>query len=170
MKVGDNTIVTLEYVLMDNSGEILESSKEDGEYEYLHGIGEMLPGVEKVLIGLEKGASIDIVIPPEEGFGIKSEEMIFEVDKDIFPEETVFEKGMEFDIEDDDGENIITIVELRGEKVLIDKNHPLAGETLKVQAEILDVRKAEDWEIEHWGHHHHHEGCDHDHDHEHCDN
>ena len=161
MKVGDNTIVTLEYILMDNSGEILESSKEDGEYEYLHGIGEMLPGVEKVLFGLEKGASINIVVPPEEGFGIKSEELIFEIDKNIFPEETVLEKGMEFDIEDEDGENTITIVELRGEKVLIDKNHPLAGETLKVQAEIIDVRKAEDWEIKHWGHHHHHEGCDH---------
>lgn len=162
MKVDKNTIVTLEYILMDSSGEILESSKEDGEYEYLHGIGEMLPGVEKALTGLEKGGSIDIIVPPEEGFGIKSEEMIFEIDKNTFPEEAVLEKGMEFDIEDDDGENIITIVELRDEKVLIDKNHPLAGETLKVQAEILDVRKAEDWEIEHWGHHHEaHEHCDH---------
>ena len=161
MKVSENTIIMLEYILMDNSGEILESSKEDGEYEYLHGIGEMLPGVEKALLGLEKGGSIDIIIPPEEGFGIKSEEMIFEIDKNIFPEEAILEKGMEFDVEDDDGESIITVIELRGEKVLIDKNHPLAGETLRVQAEIIDVRKAEDWEIEHWGHHN--KGCDDDH-------
>ena len=115
--------------------------------------------LEKALSGLEKGASIDIVVPPEEGFGFKSEEMIFEIDKDMFPEGSILEKGMEFDVDDDDGENIITVVELRGEKVLIDKNHPLAGETLKVQAKVLDVRKAMAWEIEHWGHSH----GDHDH-------
>ncbi|MCK5153791.1 MAG: peptidylprolyl isomerase [Spirochaetales bacterium] len=164
MKVIKNSIVTLEYVMMDHSGEVLESSKVDGEYDYLHGIGEMLPGVEKALSGLEKGDKIDIVIPPEDGFGIKKEDFILEVDKDIFPEETILEAGMEFDVEDEDGDNIITILELRGEKVLVDKNHPLAGETLKVQAKILDVRMAEDWEIEHWGHNHEaHEHCDHDH-------
>ncbi len=162
MKVGDNTIVTLEYTLLDHSGEILESSKEDGEYEYLHGIGEMLPGVERALSGLEKGASIDIIVPPEDGFGIRSEDMVFEIDKNTFPEEASLEVGMEFDVEDDDGESIITVIELRGDKVLIDKNHPLAGETLRVQAEILDVKMAEDWEIEYWDHHRH-EDSDHGH-------
>lgn len=162
MKVVKNSIVKLEYIMMDHSGEILESSKIDGEYDYLHGIGEMLPGVEKALSGLEKGDSIDIVIPPEDGFGIKNDEFIFEVDKSIFPEETDLEPEMEFDVEDEDGANIITVLELRGDKVLVDKNHPLAGETLKVQAKILDVRIAEDWEIEHWGHDHgDHEHCDH---------
>ncbi len=162
MKVVKNSIVTLEYVMMDHSGEILESSKTDGEYDYLHGTGEMLPGVEKVLTGLEKGNSIDIVIPPEDGFGIKNDEFIFEVEKSIFPEDTVLEPDMEFDVEDEDGANIITVLELRGDKVLVDKNHPLAGETLKVQATILDVRMAENWEIEHWGHDHgDHEHCDH---------
>ena len=162
MKVGKNSIVTIEYVMMDNSGEILESSKEDGVYDYLHGIGEMLPGVEKALSGLEKGDSIDIIVPPEDGFGIKNDEFIFEVDKEIFPEDTSLEAGMEFDVEDEDGDNIITVLELRGDKVLVDKNHPLAGETLKVEAKILDIRMAEDWEIEHWGHNHeNHEHCDH---------
>jgi len=162
MKVMKNTIVTLEYVMMDHSGEVLESSKEDGEYDYLHGIGEMLPGVEKALSGLEKGASIDIIVPPEDGFGIKKDEFILEVDKDIFPRDTVLAPDMEFDVEDEDGADIITILELRGDKVLVDKNHPLAGETLKVQAKILDVRMAEDWEIKHWGHDHgDHDHCDH---------
>jgi len=162
MKVTKNSIVNIEYVMMDNTGEILESSKIDGEYEYLHGIGDMLPGVEKALEGLEKGASIDIVIPPEDGFGIKKEENVQEISKNDFPEGTDLEEGMEFDIEDEDGDAIITIVELRGDKVLVDKNHPLAGETLKVQAKILDIRMAEDWEIEHWGHDHEdHEHCDH---------
>ena len=166
MKVGKNSIVTIEYVMMDISGEILESSKEDGKYEYLHGIGEMLPGVEKALEGKEKGASIDIVIPPEDGFGIKKKELIQKINKDIFPEGTVFEKGMEFDVEDEDGDSIITILDIMDDKVLIDKNHPLAGETLKVKAEIIDVKLAEDWEIEYWGHNHEghdHENCDHDH-------
>jgi len=162
MKVTKNSIVTLEYVLMDSTGEVLESSKVDGEYDYLHGIGEMLPGVEKALNGLEKGAKIDIVIPPEDGFGIKNEDLIVEVEKDIFPEDSVLETGVEFDVEDEDGDNIITILEVRGDKVLVDKNHPLAGETLRVKAEIIDIRMAEDWEIEHWGHHHEeHEHCDH---------
>lgn len=165
MKVTKNSIVNIEYVMMDSTGEILESSKIDGEYEYLHGIGEMLPGVEKALEGLEKGAAIDIVIPPEDGFGIKKEENIQEISKKDFPEGIDLEEGMEFDIEDEDGDAIITIVELRGDNVLVDKNHPLAGETLKVKAEILNIRMAEDWEIEHWGHHHEdhdHENCDHD--------
>ncbi|RKX81404.1 MAG: peptidylprolyl isomerase [Spirochaetes bacterium] len=162
MKVTKNSIVTLEYVLMDSIGEVLESSKVDGEYDYLHGIGEMLPGVEKALNGLEKGAKIDIVISPEDGFGIKNEDLIIEVEKDIFPEDSVLETGVEFDVEDEDGDNIITILEVRGDKVLVDKNHPLAGETLRVKAEIINIRMAEDWEIEHWGHHHEeHEHCDH---------
>ncbi len=154
MKVINNSVVTLEYVLMDSTGEVLESSKVDGEYDYLHGVGEMLPGVEKALTGLEKGAEIDIVISPGDGFGIRSEELIFEIEKDIFPKDSALEEGMEFDVEDEDGDNIITILEVRGDKVLIDKNHPLAGETLRVKAEIIDIRLAEDWEIEHWGHHH----------------
>ncbi|MEA1911303.1 MAG: peptidylprolyl isomerase [Spirochaetota bacterium] len=162
MKVIKNSIVKIEYVMMDHSGEILESSKIDGEYEYLHGIGEMLPGVEKALEGLEKGASIDIVIPPEDGFGVKNDEYVEEIDKSNFPEGADLEKGMEFDVEDEDGEAIITIVEVKGDMVLVDKNHPLAGETLKVQATILDVRMAEDWEIKHWGHNHEaNEDCDH---------
>lgn len=164
MKVTKNSIVTLEYVLMDDKGEVLESSNVDGDYDYLHGIGEMLPGVEKALDGLEKGARIDIVVPPEEGFGIKNDDLIVEIEKEIFPEDSVLEAGMEFDVEDEDGDNIITIIELRGNKVLVDKNHPLAGETLRVKAEITEVRMAEDWELEHWGHHHDdHEHCEHDH-------
>ena len=162
MKVGKNTIVKLEYTLMDHTGEVLESSELDGEYEYLHGIGEMLPGVEKALSGLEKGAAIDIVIPPEDGFGTVNKDLLLEIDKSSFPEDLVLEKGMEFDVEDEDGENIITVVELKGDKVLVDKNHPLAGETLKVKAEIIDIRKADDSEIEHWGHHDH-SNCDHNH-------
>jgi FKBP-type peptidyl-prolyl cis-trans isomerase SlyD len=173
MKVSKNTIVTIEYIMKNESGEVFESSKVDGEYEYLHGIGDMLPGVEKVLEGREKGATIDIVITPEDGFGLKKKELIQEIDKNIFPEGTVFEKGMEFDVEDEDGDSIITILDVMDDKVLIDKNHPLAGETLKVQAEIIDVRMAEDWEIEHWGHNHEghdHENCDHENcDHENCD-
>jgi len=169
MKVIKNSIVTLEYVLMDSKSEVLESSKVDGEYDYLHGIGEMLPGVEKALNGLEKGAKIDIVISPEDGFGVKNKDLILEIEKDIFPEDSVLEEGMEFDVEDEDGDNIITILEVRGDKVRVDKNHPLAGETLRVKAEIIDIRLAEDWEIEHWGYHHYegeghdHEHCDHDH-------
>ena len=164
MKVTKNSIVTLEYILMDDKGEVLESSSVDGEYDYLHGIGEMLPGVEKALSGLEKGAKIDIVIPPEDGFGIKNEDLVVEIEKEIFPEDSVLEAGMEFDVEDEDGDNIITIIELRGNKVLVDKNHPLAGETLRVKAEITDIRMAEDWEVAHWGHHHDdHDHCEHDH-------
>jgi len=163
MKVTKNSIVKIEYAMMDNTGKVLESSKIDGEYEYLHGIGEMLPGVEKALEGLEKGASIDIVVPPEDGFGIKQDEYIEEIDKKDFPEDSELEKGMEFDIEDEDGDAIITIIEVKEDTVIVDKNHPLAGETLKVKAEILDIRMAEDWEIKHWGHDHEdHENCDHD--------
>ena len=164
MKIGENKVVTLEYALMKDSGEVIESSKEDGSYEYIYGTGDMLPGVEKALLGLTKGDYIDITIPPEEGFGIRDESLIEEIDIDQFPDGAEIEEGMEFDVEDEDGEGIITILERTGNSVKVDSNHPLSGKTLKVTATVIDVREADPSEIahNHTHHHHDHEECDHD--------
>ncbi len=164
MKIGKNKVVTLEYTLMKDSGEIIESSKEDGSYEYIYGTGDMLPGVEKALLGLQKGEQIDITIPPEEGFGLRDENLIEEIDVDQFPDGAEIEEGMEFDVEDEDGESIITILERTGNRVKVDSNHPLAGKILKVTATVIDVREADPSEIAHHHAHHHHDHgeCDHD--------
>ncbi len=159
MKIEKNKIITLDYILMKDSGEVIESSKEDGSYEYIYGSGDMLPGVEKALLGLQKGDSIDILVPPEEGFGIRDENLIEEIEADQFPEGSEIEKGMEFDVEDEDGEGIITILEQKGNMVIVDSNHPLAGKTLKVTATVINIR---DGELSEHEHHHDHGDCNHD--------
>ena len=155
MKVEKDYIITIQYILKDEAGQLGDTSTGEEPLEYLHGHGLMLPGVEKALGGKSKGESVAVWIDPEEGFGKRNEENIIELSRLDFEGNPEIESGMEFDIEDDDGEGIITVLSVDGDTVLVDRNHPLAGKKLYVEAEIIDIKKAEKWEIEGWKHHTH---------------
>ena len=155
MRVEKDNIITIHYTIKDENDEIVDSSLHEEPLEYLHGHSVMLPGLEKALAGKLEGDSIALWIEPAEGFGEKEADSIIELDRQDFEVGADIEPGMEFDVEDEDGEGIITVLSVDGDKVLADRNHPLAGKKLYVEAEIVHIKKAEDWEIEGWKHHTH---------------
>ncbi len=158
--VAKNTVVTIVYRLISRDGEILEESEEP--HSYLHGgYGNVFEAVESALEGKAVGDTIDIVMEPEEAFGEYDEELVRVEERSVFPEG--IEIGMQFEGQGEiSGEvNIFTITDIADDKVVVDGNHPLAGQSLNFHCKITDVRAADPHEIEHGhahgahGHHHH---------------
>jgi len=169
-----NAHVTLDYVLKDDGGEVLDESQgEDGEpIEYVHGYGMLVPGLEAALAGMKVGEAKDIVVSAEEGFGERDEELMLEIDREEFPDPKVVKDGDEFVAESPDGDEVVMrVVEVRDDVVVVDANHPLAGVTLHYSVKVRTIRAATPEEVEEAAaeldeaHEHvHGPDCDHDHD------
>ena len=148
--IQSNARVVLEYTLKDEKGEVLDSSDaEDGEpITYVHGYGMLVPGLEAALDGLEVGASKDVTVSPEEGFGERDDELVLEIDRGDFPEPKNVKVGDEVVAESPDGEEVpMRVVEVKDETVVVDANHPLAGVTLRYAVKVKEVAQASDEEI-----------------------
>lgn len=150
-KIAPNSRVVLDYTLRDSDDDLVDASDaEDGEpIIYVHGYGMLVPGLEKALTGLEVGERKEIVVPPEEGFGERDEELVLEVDRAEMPRPDAVELGDELVAESPDGdEAVMRVVEIKDDAVVLDGNHPLAGETLRYSIHVREVRPATDEEIE----------------------
>ncbi len=148
--IAPNAHVTLDYVLKDAEGEVLDASDgDDGEpIEYVHGYGMLVPGLEAGLAGLRIGEEREILVPADEGYGERDEELVMEVDRSDFPEPSKVAEGDEFVAESPDGDEVVMrVVELRNDSVVVDANHPLAGVALHYSVKVLTVRPATDAEI-----------------------
>jgi FKBP-type peptidyl-prolyl cis-trans isomerase SlyD len=171
--VQPNSYVTVDYVLTDDDGEVLDASAEEGgePIEYVHGYGMLVPGLESALAGMQAGEQKKIVVSAEEGYGERDEELMLEIDRGEFPD--TVQPGDEFVAASPDGEEVVLhVVEVNEDAVLVDANHPLAGMTLHYQVDVRTVRAATEAEIEaaarslDEAHEHvHGPDCDHDHDH-----
>jgi FKBP-type peptidyl-prolyl cis-trans isomerase SlyD len=140
--------VVLDYVLYDEDGDVLEATDdEEGKpLGFVWGYGFMVPGLERALEGMSAGETKELVIPPEEGYGERDEALEHWVDKADFPEG--LEIDDEFAAESDSGEEIsLRVVEIDEDAVLVDANHPLAGETLRFEVMVRSVRPATAGEI-----------------------
>lgn len=145
-----NAHVILEYTLADEDGTLLDSSDgEDGEpIEYVHGYGMVVPGLEAALVGLKAGDTKDVVVPPEEAFGERDEDLVLEIDRADFPNPAAVAAGDEFIAESPDGEEVaMHVVEVHDGSVVVDANHPLAGCTLRYSVKVREVRAATEEEI-----------------------
>lgn len=146
-----NARVVLEYTLRDEDDDVLDASDaEDGEpIVYVHGYGMLVPGLEKALAGMSVGDEKEVVVPPEEGFGERDEELVLEIDRSEMPRPDAVAVGDELVAESPDGEEaVMRVVEVKPDAVVLDGNHPLAGETLRYSVVVRDVRPATDEEIE----------------------
>jgi FKBP-type peptidyl-prolyl cis-trans isomerase SlyD len=127
---------------------------------YLHGAGNIIPGLENALEGKKAGDSLKVTIAPEDGYGEKSEGLIQVVPKDMFQGVETVEVGMQFHAQTDHGMQVITVAAVDGNNVTVDGNHPLAGQTLNFDVKIIEVRAASPEELDHGhvhgagGHHH----------------
>lgn len=162
MNIEKNTVVELDYKLMDSLGAIWESSVEGGPWIYLHGYGEVMPGLEVALEGKAIGQKVKLDLQPEQAYGPYEEDMQTEVPKEAFEGIEGLTEGMRLAAESGDGVHAVLVKEIRDDVVVIDANHPLAGQTVRVEVKVLSVRKATEEEIAH-GHVHEHGSCGHNH-------
>jgi FKBP-type peptidyl-prolyl cis-trans isomerase SlyD len=153
MQVGDNKVVSIHYTLKNENGEVLDSSENREPLSYIHGQGNIIPGLENALTGAESQAEIDVTVTPEEGYGERHEQLIQDVPMSAFEGVDEVKPGMQFQAQTESGPRVITVQEVGEEEVKIDGNHPLAGETLHFKVKVDEVRDASDEEIEH-GHVH----------------
>ena len=148
MEVKMNSIVKMTYELKDTDGNLLESSNEP--VAYLHGgYDNIFPKVEEAMHGKKVGEEIVVSLEPADGFGIYDENLVQIEPTTAFPE-TDLKKGMQFEGEDDSGEVIIyTVTDIADGKVVVDGNHPWAGQRLIFNAVVKEIRSANEQEIEH---------------------
>ena len=159
MQIAMNTVVSISYELLDSNGNVLESSKDP--VSYLHGgYDNIFPRVEEELHGKSIGDTVEITLEPADAFGEYDEELVQMEPISAFPSKDL-KVGMQFEGEDESGEVILyTITNIDDGKVIVDGNHPWAGERVLFKATIADVRKAGEEEVAHGhvhgagGHHH----------------
>lgn len=171
LAIGPDTLVTVSYVLFDEDGETVDRASAQEPLEYMHGYAQILPGLEKGLEGLRAGERKEITVGPDDAFGEHDDEGVFEVDKADFPDSEHVEPGDEFIAQGPDGESIsMRVIEILPDGFLVDTNHPLAGQTVRFEVEVGNVRTATEEEIaaaqaelEQRANHAHDGCCDHDH-------
>lgn len=160
MQVSKNSVVTLNFELSDNSGKLLEKSEQP--ISYLHGgYDGIFPLVEEALEGVAVGSSIEVTLDPDNAFGEYDDDLVKVEPLDAFPADAI-EVGMQFQAgaEGSDEDMIFTLTKITADSVVIDGNHPLAGQTLLFKCTVEGVRPASAEEITHGhvhgahGHHH----------------
>jgi FKBP-type peptidyl-prolyl cis-trans isomerase SlyD len=162
LAVAKDMVVQLDYTLTLANGEIYDSSDETGPLEYIQGYGHIIEGLEEALYGMKVGEEKDVVVTPDVAYGEYEPENIQTMGRDEFPAEMELEAGMMIDLYDEEADEEIEAVisEVDDESVVIDFNHPLAGETLNFHIKVVGVRPATAAELDH-GHVH---GSGHGHD------
>ncbi|MBU2810806.1 peptidylprolyl isomerase [Acidithiobacillus thiooxidans] len=160
MIISNDKVVTIDYSLTDEEGELIDSSVGEEPLIYLHGHHGIIPGLEQVLAGHRAGDKVEVSIPPEEGYGDWDEDLVEVVAKEDFDDPEDLEIGTQFETETDEGARLATVIDIEGEEVTVDLNHPLAGMTLNFDVTVLDVRDATAEELAH-GHVHGEHGHEH---------
>ena len=153
MVIEKNKAVTIHYTLKDKEGQVIDSSEGKTPLSYIQGIGNIVVGLEKQLDGKKEGDKLDAKVSPEEGYGLKKDELIRTLPKDQFSDLGDLSIGLNFYIESPQGPVPATIIEITDETISFDMNHSLAGQTLYFSVEVISIREASDEELEH-GHVH----------------
>ena len=152
--IGDNSVVSMHYKLTNAGGELLDSSEGREPLTYLHGAGNIIPGLENALVGKVAGDSLQVEITPAEGYGEVRQELLQVVPREAFQGVEQIEPGMAFQAQGQDGKTRqIVVREINGNDITVDGNHPLAGVDLHFDVQIIEVREASAEEVAH-GHAH----------------
>ena len=151
--VQDGQVVSMEYTLRVE-GEVLDSSDEAGPLQFLGGYGNIIPGLEKEMMGMKIGDTKDVVVAPEDGYGEFDAEAFADVPRAEFPKDTKFEEGLELYVTDEDqNQHMAFVHSFTDDSVRLDFNHPLAGAELHFSVKVVGLREPTAEELEH-GHVH----------------
>jgi FKBP-type peptidyl-prolyl cis-trans isomerase SlyD len=160
MQIADRTVASFNYTLTNDAGEVLDASAGREPLTYLHGVGNIVVGLEKAMTGKKAGDKFEVAVTPEEGYGVHNPALVQVVPSEAFRGAGKLEPGMQFRAESDRGPMTVVITAIEDDKVTVDGNHPLAGATLHFAIEITEVREASVEEVLHGhvhgagGHHH----------------
>ncbi|HHE54816.1 MAG TPA: peptidylprolyl isomerase [Caldithrix abyssi] len=153
MQITDNKVVSIHYTLKNDAGEVLDSSIGQQPLAYLHGRKNIISGLENALTGKNVGDKFHVDVPPEEAYGERNDTLFQELPREVFQGVDNIEPGMQFYSETPEGVQMITVTKVEGDTITVDANHPLAGQTLHFDVEVMDVREATEEELQH-GHVH----------------
>ncbi len=146
--IGDNVVVSMHYTLTDADGTVIDSSEGAEPLDYLHGAGNIIPGLESALIGKSEGQEAQVVVQPEDGYGEVVPELIQSVDRSAFEGVDEIEVGMAFHAQSADGQmRQIEVRAIDGDEIIVDGNHPLAGVELHFDVKIVGLRAATEEEL-----------------------
>ncbi len=152
--VADGLVVSLDYTLRLDDGQVIDTTVNEAPLDFLQGAGQIIPGLEEALYGMAVGDEKEVEVAPVDGYGEKNLDAFELIPRDAFPADLELTRGMGLQLETESGEELVAYVaDLRPEEVLLDLNHPLAGETLYFQIKIADLRPATAEELAH-GHAH----------------
>ena len=160
MQIARDTVVAIRYTLKDDAGKTLDASPEGEPLTYLHGNGNLIPGLEKELEGKSEGDKLDVKIAPADGYGEFDKDLMQRVPRRALKGIGNLHVGMQLHAQSERGTRAVTVTQLVGDMVTLDGNHPLAGKNLNFKVEIVGVRAATEEELSHGhvhgpgGHHH----------------
>ena len=161
MAITQDCVVLLHYTLKDDSGAVIDSSSSGEPLAYLHGHGNLVPGLERELTGKNAGDKLSVKLAPADGYGDFDKALIQRVPRRALKGIKNLSVGMRLHAQTPQGPQAVTVTQIVGDMVTLDANHPLAGKNLNFDIEITDVRAATQEELAHGhvhgpeGHHHH---------------
>lgn len=146
LKVTDDCVVSIDYTIADDEGEVLDTTQGRSEYSYIHGHDSLLPGLQRELEGKSEGDVVNVRLLPKDAFGMHDPERVQAIEPPYFDDVSQLEEGMEFEIHTPEGLRLVTVKHVDETEVTVDLNHPLAGKTLHVSATIHKIRQASEIE------------------------
>lgn len=161
MQIAARKVVSLHYTLRGAEGDLIDQATPDEPFVYIHGLGNIIPGLEKALDGRVAGEKLSVSIPPEDAYGLHDKEQVQIAPRSAFHGVSDIQPGMQFQAETESGHyQLVTVQAVNGDQVILDSNHPLAGQTLNFDVEVVNIRDASAEELDHGhvhgpeGHHH----------------
>ena len=160
MTIKQDSVVTFHYTLKDDEGAVIDSSAEGDPLAYLHGHGNLVPGLERELEGKKAGDQLKVTVAPADGYGEYAEELVQQVPRRALRGIAKIYVGLRLQAQTEHGPKAMTVTKVVGDMVTLDGNHPLAGKSLNFDIAITDVREPSAEELAHGhvhgagGHHH----------------
>ncbi len=153
MQISKDSVVSMAYTLTNDEGQVIDTSAGGEPLVYLHGAQNIIPGLENALVGKQVGDKLTVNVVAADGYGEYNPDLVQVVPKHLFAGVENIEAGMQFHAQTDYGMQVVTVAAVEGDEITVDGNHPLAGQNLNFDVEIMDIREATSEELEH-GHVH----------------
>lgn len=162
MKIEKNKVVGFHYTLTDGENNVIDTSAKREPLTYLHGHHGIIPGLEAELEGKVVNDEFKVSIQPEKAYGAYNNDLVFEVNRSNFTDPESIEVGIQVQGQMAEGEppTLLTVIEVHDDVVVLDGNHPMAGQTLNFDVKVTEIREASAEELDHGhvhgahGHHH----------------
>lgn len=147
MQIAEGKVVSVDYALRDDEGNLIDQSKPEEPLAYLHGHRNIIPGLEQALEGKNSGETVEVRVDPANAYGETNPSLEQNVPKDRFQGVENVQVGMQFQANTDQGPISVRVTDVGEEEVTVDGNHPLAGQHLNFSVTVRDVREASEEEL-----------------------